>query len=91
MSSRFIPRDKLSAAVPWQMGAFSAVGQETPAKRRNGLVDDVETFVGEGGELVHRAFDDADVQAAAVGFLHIELEHGGAEVCLLYTSDAADE
>lgn len=67
MSSRFIPRDKLSAAVPWQMGAFSAVGQETPAKRRNGLVDDVAERE-QAGAAINHARDEGFRHGLQVGF-----------------------
>ncbi|MEQ1515228.1 MAG: flagellar assembly protein FliH [Usitatibacteraceae bacterium] len=63
MSSRFIPRDQLSTALPWQLGAFDS----QHAKRKTGLVDEVAD-IELAASAVNQARDEGFRHGLDVGF-----------------------
>lgn len=63
MSSRFIPRDQLSAVLPWQLGSLDS----QCIKRKNGLVDDIAETAS-AGSAVNQARDEGFRHGLDVGF-----------------------
>jgi flagellar assembly protein FliH len=63
LSSRFIPREKLSAVLPWHLGALDSQG----IKRKTGLIDEgAETAL--VGTAVNQARDEGFRHGLEVGF-----------------------
>ena len=62
MSSRFIPRDQLSAVLPWQMASLDSKHM----KRKNGLVDEV-AGTEQAGNAINKARDEGFRHGLEVG------------------------
>lgn len=63
MSSRFIPRDQLSAAVPWRLGALDS----QVSRRKTGLIDEAAESE-QADALVNQARDEGFRHGLEVGF-----------------------
>jgi flagellar assembly protein FliH len=63
LSNRFIPRDQLSAVLPWQLGSLEA----QRGKRKNGLVDEVAELA-QASALINQARDEGYRHGLEVGY-----------------------
>ena len=88
MSKRILPAAALvSALAVTSVSGISQVVAQEAAPRQESTTEDVDVLVERVGEVARKV----SAKNEEVKELELELENKQAEVCLLYTSDAADE